>query len=99
MTVRPTEAAAEHLAGRPLVVRASVRNGCCGGSAPVPVAEVGPPADPGSFTVQHVDGVEIHVDPQLGPVEGLVVDVDGLWRWRRLRVACDPSWCGRVADE
>jgi hypothetical protein len=93
VTLRLTDAASEHLAGRPLVVRASVRNGCCGGSAPVPVAEVGPPADPASFTVHHVDGVEVHVDPKLGPVAGLVVDIDGLWRGRRLRIEC-----GRAHD-
>jgi hypothetical protein len=86
VTLRLTDAAAEHLAGRPLVLRASVRHGCCGGSAPVPVAEVGPPVDPTSFTVHRIGVVDVHVDPHLGPVEALVVDVDGLWRWRRLRV-------------
>ncbi|MDZ7676086.1 MAG: CC/Se motif family (seleno)protein [Acidimicrobiales bacterium] len=89
MTLRLTDGAAEHLAGRPLVVRASLRNGCCGGSAPVPVAEIGPPTDAASFTVMHLGGIEVHVDPRLGPVDGLVVDVDGLWRWRRLRVECE----------
>jgi hypothetical protein len=87
--VRLTDGAAAHLAGHPLVVRTSLRNGCCGGSAPVPVAEVGPPADPASYTLQHLDGIEVHVDPRLGSIDGLVVDVDGLWRWRRLRVVCE----------
>jgi hypothetical protein len=93
VTLRLTPDAAEHLSGRPLVVRASVRNGCCGGSAPVPVAEIGPPSDLASFAVHDVDGIEVHVDPRLGPVDGLLVDVDGLWRWRRLRVVC-----GRAHD-
>jgi len=86
MSPRLTERAVGHLAGRPLVLRASPRNGCCGGSALVPVAEVGPPTDPSAYDQVWVGPVEVHVDPRLGPVDGWVVDVDGLWRWARLRV-------------
>jgi hypothetical protein len=89
VSLQITDDAAAHLAGRSLVLRAAHRNGCCGGSAAVPVAEVGPPVDPGSFDVVRVGDVEVHVDPRLGPVDGLTVDLDGLWRWRRLRVACE----------
>jgi hypothetical protein len=86
VTLRITDRAVEHLAGRPLVLRASPRHGCCGGSAAVPVAEVGPPADPEGYLPAQVGDVEVHVDPLLGPTGSWVVDVDGLWRWARLRV-------------
>jgi hypothetical protein len=80
-------AAVEHLAGRPLVLRASPRNGCCGGRALVPVAEPGPPAEPDRY--QRLDGgpVACFVDPRLGALpDGWHVDVAGFGRWRRLQL-------------
>lgn len=86
-----TDAAREHLAGRPLVVRTSLRHGCCGGQASLAVAEPGPPRDPSPYRRVDVDGVEVFIDRRMdapgerwdGPWS---VDVDGLWRLRRLVV-------------
>lgn len=82
-----SDEAAEHLAGRPLVLRVSPRHGCCGGHALLPVAEVGPPADPDDY--HRVDGgpVTCFIDPRLGTQpDGWRVDVAGFGRWRRLQL-------------
>jgi hypothetical protein len=81
-----TPAAVEHLAGRPLVLRASPRHGCCGGHALVPVAEPGPPADPLRYHRVEDGPVVCFVDPALGTelVASWHVDVVGFGRWRRL---------------
>ncbi|HSL57853.1 MAG TPA: CC/Se motif family (seleno)protein [Acidimicrobiales bacterium] len=84
-TIRLTDRAVAHLSGRPLVLRVAHRNGCCGGSAAVPIAEVGPPADLDLGVVVRVGEVDVHVDARLDPGDGWEVDVDGLWRWERLR--------------
>lgn len=93
-----TDAARAHLDGRPLVVRTSLRHGCCGGRAVLSVAEPGPPRDPDGYRSVDADGVQVYLDRRLddpaerwdGPWR---VDVDGLWRWRRLVVldASTPS--------
>jgi hypothetical protein len=81
-----TAAAVEHLAGRPLVLRASPRHGCCGGHALVPVAEVGPPADPDRYHRIEDGPVDCLVDPALDTelVGDWRVDAVGLGPWRRL---------------
>ena len=84
--LRITEPARGYLAGRPLVIRGSHRNGCCGGSTTVPVAEPGPPGDPHDYRTEHHAGTLVHVDRRLTSLDGWSVDVDGLWRWRRLRL-------------
>jgi hypothetical protein len=82
---RVTAAAIEHLGGRPLVVRASPRHGCCGGRALVPVADVGPPAEPTRYTVLDAPGVRCYVDPRLvGDVAAWTIDAVGIGPWRRL---------------
>lgn len=86
-----TAAARGHLAGRPAVLRASPRHGCCGGTALVPVVEIVDVVDgdvgAGDYDVVEVDGVEVHVDRRLGhDVGGWTIDLDGLLRWRRLVV-------------
>ncbi|MCC5951389.1 MAG: hypothetical protein JJU45_04770 [Acidimicrobiia bacterium] len=91
-TVRLSAAAVEHLDGRPLVVRASHRNGCCGGAAEVPVAEPGLPQDPSGYERVDVDGVEAFVDRALDRRADWLVDVDRLWRWSRLCV--EPARAG-----
>jgi hypothetical protein len=98
--VRPptlTPAAVDHLAGRPLVLRASPRNGCCGGRAAVPVAEAGPSGPPAGYTVAAAGPVRCFVAPELAgqPIEGWTVDAVGIGRWRRLHLdgaeGLDPS--------
>jgi hypothetical protein len=73
------------LAGRPLVLRASPRHGCCGGHALVPVAEVGPPADPDRYERLDDGPVVCFVERGLGPPStAWRVDAVGFGRWRRL---------------
>lgn len=81
-----TDAARAYLDGRSVVLRSSPRHGCCGGTALLPVVEVGPPADPTSFEHADVLGVEVFVDGRLDDVEWWTIDLDGLLRWRRLVV-------------
>jgi hypothetical protein len=82
-----TDAAVAHLDGRPLVVRASPRHGCCGGHAAIPVAEVGPPEDPARYQRVEDGPVLCFVDPDLGVDPGVwTVDAAGIGRWRRLQI-------------
>jgi hypothetical protein len=87
--IRIEPAAREYLEARggEVTLRGSRRHGCCGGTAFVPVAEPGPPAGPESYLTYDVDGITVHLEREVavGP-EPLVIGVDGLWRWRRLRV-------------
>jgi hypothetical protein len=81
-----TPSAVEHLDGRPLVLRVERRNGCCGGHTVVPVADIGPPAEPERYTaVPTDDEVVCYLDPLLLDVAAAArVDVVGIGRWRRL---------------
>jgi hypothetical protein len=86
-----TQEARQHLAGRSLVVRRSVRHGCCGGQASLAVAEVGSPEAADGFRTIDADGVIVHIDRRLdGPEDAWngdwTVAVDGIMRWRRLTV-------------
>jgi hypothetical protein len=81
-----TDAARSYLDGRSLVLRSSPRHGCCGGTALLPVVEVGPPDDPTVYDHAHVQGIEVYVDRRLDDVRWTTIDLDGLLRWRRLVV-------------
>jgi hypothetical protein len=82
-----TPAALVHLGGRPVVLRGSPRHGCCGGSAVLPVAEIGPPREPGRYLERHDGEMTWHVDPGLlASAGGWSIDVVGFGRWRRLVV-------------
>jgi hypothetical protein len=82
-----TDAALAHLAGRPIVVRSSPRNGCCGGRALLPVAEVGPPADVEHYRRVAVGEAIWFIEQVLMPMAGAwTVDVIGIGRWRRLHL-------------
>jgi hypothetical protein len=88
-TVRIEPAAREYIAARGGVVtlRESRRHGCCGGTAFVPVAALGRPEAPERFEAVPVDGVTVFVESGVTTgAEPLVVGIDGLWGWRRLRV-------------
>ena len=87
--LRLDASAAEWLAqkGGSVTVRASPRHGCCGGTAYLPVAEVGMPSDPADWSVQACDGIAVYLDPALaGPGGVLTVRAEGFGRWRRLFV-------------
>jgi len=73
--------------GAAVTLRGSRRHGCCGGTAFVPVAEPGTPAHPERYRMQRVDGIAVYTEDDVaaGP-EPLVIALDALWRWQRLRV-------------
>jgi hypothetical protein len=86
-----TDDARRHLAGRPLVVRPSVRHGCCGGQASLAVAEVGPPDSSEGYRTIETDGLPVYIDRRLDAAGEAwtgdwTVAVDGILRWRRLVV-------------
>lgn len=81
-----TASAHAYLAGRPVHVRSSPRHGCCGGTASVPVAELGVPEDLDGVECFEVSGIEIYVDRGLGVDGSWTIDTDGFARWRRLVV-------------
>jgi hypothetical protein len=73
--------------GGAVTLRGSRRHGCCGGTAFVPVAEPGPPGDREGYSAHEVDGITVFLEPDVAPgPEPLVVGLDELWRWQRLRV-------------
>ena len=87
--VRLDAAAADWLAqkGGSVTVRASPRHGCCGGTAHLPVAEVGAPANPAGWSRREIDGIAVYVDPALTGMSGvLTIRLEGIARWRRLFV-------------
>lgn len=89
MKIRIEPAARAYLAGHDnaVTLRGSRRHGCCGGTAFVPVAEPGPPADLSGYRTVDANGITVHLEMEMtaGPAP-LVIGIDGLWRWRRLRV-------------
>jgi hypothetical protein len=82
-----TEAAREWLAGNggEVTLRLSARHGCCGGQAGVPVAEPGAPRKADGYAAREIDGVRVFVADDLG-AGPYHIDVEGLFRWRRLVV-------------
>lgn len=53
----------------------------------MPVAEQGAPRDVEHYRALQVDGVTVYVERDVEPGPGpLVIGLDGLWRWHRLRV-------------
>jgi hypothetical protein len=87
--------ARRYLAGRgsAVTLRGSRRHGCCGGTAFVPVAEPGPPTAREGYRSVEVDGITVHLqsDVAIGS-EPLVIALDTLWRWARLRVEGTAIW-------
>lgn len=81
--------------GGAITLRQSRRHGCCGGSALVPVAEIGEPRQPrdaaenrAEYIQEVVDGVRVFRSPSLATAGAapITIDLAGLWRWRRLVV-------------
>jgi hypothetical protein len=79
--------------GGAVTLRGSRRHGCCGGTAFVPVAEPGPPQEPERYHAVEAEGITVwmEADVTAGP-EPLVIGLDRLWRWRRLRVEGTAIW-------
>jgi hypothetical protein len=73
--------------GGAVTLRGSRRHGCCGGTAFVPVAEPGPPGDAEQYRSLDVDGVTVFLERRVTTgADPLVIGLDGVWRWQRLRV-------------
>ena len=85
--IRLTPAARDWALGREaaITLRRSLRHGCCGGSALVPLARAGAPDNPANFERLAIGGVTIYADPELlhAARRPLTIDVAGFWRWRR----------------
>jgi hypothetical protein len=94
-TVHIEPAAREHIAraGGVVTLRGVRRHGCCGGTAFVPVAEMGPPDGDVGYRSFEVDGVTLFLqsDVEIGR-DPLVIGLDELWRLRRLRVEGLAMW-------
>jgi len=89
MEIRVEPEARAYLAdrGSAVTLRGSRRHGCCGGTAFVPVAEPGPPDDPASYRSVDVEGITVYLEPEMtGGEEPILIGIDRLWRWKRLRV-------------
>jgi len=86
LTAAARDWAIEH--GGTVTIRRSLRHGCCGGSTLVPVAEIGEPSDPREHVEAMVDGVRVFrpSSPAIDEAAPIVIDLAGLWRWRRLVV-------------
>lgn len=69
-----------------VTIRTSVRHGCCGGSAAVPVAEPGSPRHGADWQRVDVDGVAVWLAPGFEDTITLTVRLEGLWGLRRLFV-------------
>ena len=69
--------------GGALTIRASTRNGCCGGQAVVPVAEARTPADHSDYGCHMLDGLSVYVGRELAGLE-VRVGIDRLGPWSRL---------------
>jgi hypothetical protein len=72
--------------GGVVTVRAAPQHGCCGGHAAVPQAEATTPDAPADYEHCVVDGVTVHLASALAPGP-YRLELEGLWRWRRLSVA------------
>ena len=91
--------ALEH--GSAITLRHSLRHGCCGGSARVPVAEIGEPVDPSQYLESVIDDVRIFRASSLA-IDGatpITIDLAGLWRWRRFVVTGAGIGIGITADQ
>ena len=69
-----------------LIVRNATRNGCCGGSAGVPVVEPGKPRDINDYRVMEVDGIAVYLDPRITISNPLTVRLESFMGLRRLFV-------------
>jgi hypothetical protein len=69
-----------------LTLRASPRNGCCGGTVLLPVIEPGAPQDPEHWATIDVDGVRVYVETGIviHPDSAVKIGLDRLLKWRRL---------------
>src|SRR5690554_1551613 len=67
-------------------VRPSPRHGCCGGTANVPVVNLGRPRAMSEYRSVQTDGIIVHIHEEIVFSKSLVVGVGGFGRWKRLWV-------------
>ena len=79
-----------HEQGGALMLRRTVRNGCCGGTVWLPVAEVGQPPQDQIDDWPRLDcqGIAVYLEPELPLRSGqqLKIGLDSLLLWKRLWV-------------
>jgi hypothetical protein len=79
-----------HKQGGALMLRRSVRNGCCGGTVWLPVAEAGQPpqAEIDAWQRLSCQGIDLYLEPGLPTLVGrqLRIGLDSLLIWNRLWV-------------
>jgi hypothetical protein len=94
-SVQIERAAREHIVhnGGVVTLRGSRRHGCCGGTAFVPVAVMGPPDQTAGYRAIEIDRVTVFLqtDVAIGS-DPLVIGLDELWRLKRLRVEGSAIW-------
>jgi hypothetical protein len=94
-TIEIDPAAREYIAARggAVTLRGSRRHGCCGGTAFVPVADAESPPDPDAYRSVEIDGITVFIEDDVTTgTEPLVIGLDTLWRWGRLRVEGSAIW-------
>ena len=69
-----------------VTLRRSVRHGCCGGSAAVPVAEPGVPASTQDYAAREVNGIKVFLAAGLQREGELHIRLEGFLGMKRLFV-------------
>jgi|AntDeeMinimDraft_6_1070357.scaffolds.fasta_scaffold51107_2 hypothetical protein len=72
--------------GGSMMLRASTRHGCCGGSALVPVVDLGEPDDPAGYVSETREGIRVYVAEDLRIEHPLTVRLERFLGFRRLFV-------------
>ncbi|MCA1773873.1 MAG: hypothetical protein LC677_15210 [Halomonas sp.] len=72
--------------GGVMMIRASTRNGCCGGSTSVPVADLGEPEDLAGYLSEMKEGIRVYVAEDLRVEHPLKVRLESFLEFRRLFV-------------
>ena len=72
--------------GGAVMLRFSMRHGCCGGTAGVPVADAAEPADASGYRVEVHGGIRVYVANDLVVTEPLNIRLEGFLGFRRLFV-------------
>lgn len=86
--IRVLPEAAQHIAhhGGHAFIRPSPRHGCCGGTAFLPVIDVGSPSTRADYQAIEQEGITVHLHKELDPSESLTIGANGIWKWQKLWV-------------
>ncbi len=91
--VTPEAAAFIREKGGSVVLRSTVKLGCCGGRAELVMAEIGEPRSDDDFEHRHIDGLSLHAERGLIDDLGIPIRIglDQMFRMRTLYVENIPS--------